>query len=239
VAGEGSSRGEGELNQPNVLIISDDADFPRMLLSRWQSERVVPAFTVMSSDLWNGTGNTSYEIAIVGPIRGGRLSPVLKSLDAPARPTLCVAEDGAMLQTLRDQHPRTICLQQLEGWLDSLVLIGSEAIKRVEAQCRTRKAEQAAAVSNRYAVLGRYMLEMRHNINNALTSVLGNAELLLLEPESFSEQMRDQLETIHTMSLRIHETLQRFSSMDSEMQFAEKESHGETGSASQVAGAGN
>lgn len=227
------------MNQPNVLIISDDAEFPRMLLSRWQSERVVPAFTVMSSDLWSGTGNTNYEIAIVGPIRGGRLGPVLKSLDAPARPTICVAEDGAMLQSLRDQHPRTIALLQLEGWLDSLVLVANETIKRVEAAGRARKAEQAAVANNRYAVLGRYMLEVRHNINNALTSVLGNAELLLLEPQAFTEQVRDQLETIHTMSLRIHEILQRFSSMDSEMQFAEKESHGETGSASQVVGAGN
>jgi signal transduction histidine kinase len=227
------------LNQPNILIISDDAEFPRIVLSRWQSERVLPAFTVMSSDLWNGTGNTNYEIAIVGPIRGGRLGPVLKSLDSPARPTLCIAEDGAMLQTMRDQHPRVTALQQLEGWLDSLVLIANETVKRVEATARARKAEQAALASNRYAVLGRYMLDVRHNINNALTSVLGNAELLLLEPKAFSEQVRDQLETIHTMSLRIHETLQRFSSMDSEMQFAEKESHGETGSASQTAGAGN
>ena len=34
----------------------------------------------------------------------------------------------------------------------------------------------------RHATLGRYMLEMRPSINNALTSVLGNADLLLLEP---------------------------------------------------------
>ena len=29
------------------------------------------------------------------------------------------------------------------------------------------------------------MLEMRHNLNNALTSVLGNSELLLLEAVRF------------------------------------------------------
>jgi signal transduction histidine kinase len=227
------------VNQPNILIISDDAEFPRVLLARWQSERVVPAFTVMSSDLWNGTGEASYDVAIVGPVRSGRLSPVLKSLDTPARPTICLAEGAAMLQSLRDQHPRTISLQNLEGWLESLVLLASEVAKRVEAANRARKAEQALAANNRFATLGKYMLEVRHSINNALTSVLGNAELLLIEPEAFSEQVRDQLETIRTMSLRMHEILRRFSSMDSEMLFSERESHAETRSLSQVNRAGS
>lgn len=209
-----------------------------MVLARWQSERVVPAFTVMSSDLWSGTGDASYEVAIVGPVRGGRLGPILKSLDTPAHPMLCVAEDSAALQTLRQHHPRAITLPQREGWLDSLVQLAGEVMKRVEACGRTRKAEQAAALSHRYAVLGHYMLDMRHNINNALTSVLGNAELLMLDGESFTAEVRDQLETIHSMSLRMHEILQRFSSMDSEMQFAEKESHGETAGSSQAAGSG-
>lgn len=224
------------MNQPNILIIADDAEFPRIVLARWQSERTVPAFTVMSSDLWNGTVNTNYDIAIVGPIRSGRLSPILKSLDSPARPTICIAEDGGTLQSVRDQNPRVLALQVFEGWLDAVVLLATESLKRVEASARAKKAEQAILLNNRYAVLGRYMLDVRHNINNALTSVLGNAELLLLEPEQFSAQVKDQLETIHDMSLRMHETLQRFSSLDSEMQFAEKESQGETNASSHVVG---
>jgi hypothetical protein len=56
--------------------------------------------------------------------------------------------------------------------------------------------------------------------------VLGNAELMLLEPGTFSAEVRDQLATIHTMALRIHDIVQRFSSMESEMKFAAK-SHSE------------
>jgi FtsZ-binding cell division protein ZapB len=67
------------------------------------------------------------------------------------------------------------------------------------------------------------MLDMRHSMNNALTSVLGNAELLLLEPGTLSAEVQDQIETIHSMALRIHEILQRFSSLDSEMQCAQKQ----------------
>jgi signal transduction histidine kinase len=71
------------------------------------------------------------------------------------------------------------------------------------------------------------MLDMRHSLNNALTSILGNSELLLLEPGSLSAEVRDQIATIHSMSMRVHEIIQRFSSLESEMTFAEKKSHSE------------
>jgi signal transduction histidine kinase len=63
---------------------------------------------------------------------------------------------------------------------------------------------------------------MRHNINNALTSVLGNAELVLLNTESFSGETRDQLETIRHTALRLHEIMQRFWSLEAEMQVIER-----------------
>ena len=77
------------MNAPNVLIISDEADFAKNLMARWHAERSEPAFTLMSSDLWNGSNDAQYEVAIVGPVRSGRLAPVLKSLDTPLRPTIC------------------------------------------------------------------------------------------------------------------------------------------------------
>jgi signal transduction histidine kinase len=59
-------------------------------------------------------------------------------------------------------------------------------------------------------------------LNNALTSVLGNSELMLLEPGAFSADVRDQLSTIHSMALRIHDVLQRFSSMEMEIRLTAK-----------------
>jgi len=66
---------------------------------------------------------------------------------------------------------------------------------------------------------------MRHTMNNALTSVLGNSELLLLliEPGSLSAAGRSQLETIRNMAVRLHEILQRFSSIEKEMSVIEKQ----------------
>ena len=81
----------------------------------------------------------------------------------------------------------------------------------------------------RNAALGRYMLDMRPSVNNALTSVLGNADLLLLEPgQAMHADAREQIRTIHTMALRLNEIMQRFSSVAAEMRAGEKESQAET-----------
>jgi hypothetical protein len=46
----------------------------------------------------------------------------------------------------------------------------------------------------------------------------------LLEPGAFSAEVREQIETMHKMALRMHEILQRFSSLEVELHYAEKES---------------
>ena len=67
------------------------------------------------------------------------------------------------------------------------------------------------------------MLEMRHNLNNALTSVLGNSELILLDSEPLSPALRMQVETIHNMGMRMNEIMQRFSSLQKEMELVEQQ----------------
>jgi signal transduction histidine kinase len=83
------------------------------------------------------------------------------------------------------------------------------------------------------------MLEMRHNLNNALTSVLGNSDLLLLEPGSLSAQTRAQIETIRNMTLRIHEIMQRFSSLEKEMNVVAQQAEQDSGRSYAAMAAGN
>jgi signal transduction histidine kinase len=64
---------------------------------------------------------------------------------------------------------------------------------------------------------------MRHSLNNALTSILGNSELMLMEPESLSPALRTQVETIRNMGMRMNEILQRFSSLQKEMQLTDQQ----------------
>jgi hypothetical protein len=82
------------------------------------------------------------------------------------------------------------------------------------------------------------MLQMRHSLNNALTSVLGNSELLLLEPGSLSAAARSQVETIRSMSLRMHEVMQRFSSLEKELKVVERQAERESGAKAHAAGTG-
>jgi signal transduction histidine kinase len=206
-----------------VLIISDDGEFARNLIGRWHSERNIPAFTQMSSDLGNGATAASYGLAIVGPVCGGRLGGVLDALDFPERPIVFLGS-GAEVKAVRESHPRVLAMREHEGWADAMVLLGSEALRRMDASERAARAEAMAAATHRHATLGRYIIEMRHSINNALTSLLGNAELLLLEPGELSVQAHEQVDTMHSMALRLHEIMQRFSSLDAEMQRGEKKS---------------
>jgi signal transduction histidine kinase len=118
---------------------------------------------------------------------------------------------------VRERWPRISVLRNDENWLDALIFAANEAVHRAGAEARARAAEQSCAALERQAMLGRYMLEMRHGLNNALTSLLGNSDLLLIEPGSLSAQARGQIETIRNMTLRIHEVMQRFSSLEKEM----------------------
>lgn len=215
-------------NSHVVLIVADDAAFPRDLLARWQTERIVPAFTVMGTELFHGGALGDFDVAIIGPVRNGRRTSILKNMDTGPHPVICVLDTAIQLQSLRTEYPRLLLMQQHEGWLDTLLLLASECLKRVDLTARVRKAEQTAAIHARNATLGRYMLDNRHGFNNLLTSVLGNSELLLAECNDLPETAHDQLDTIHKMALHMHEIMQRFSSIAIEMQVTEKESQDET-----------
>ena len=217
-----------------VMIVADEAAFPRDLLARWQTERIVPTFTVMSTGLFHGAAVGNFDVAIIGPVRNGRLAPILKAMDSGSYPVICVLETASQIHSIRAEHPRLLLMQQHEGWLDALLLTASECLKRVDLTARVRKAEHAVAIQARNAALGRYMLDNRHGFNNLLTSVLGNSELLLAECPNLPEAARDQLDTIHKMALHMHEIMQRFSSIAIEMQVTEKSSQDETSPASHL-----
>ncbi len=128
-------------------------------------------------------------------------------------------------------------LRQDEFWTDNAVVLAGECMRRRHAVLRAQRAEQMLTANQGHVTLGKYVVEMRHNINNALTSVLGNAELVLLNTESFSGETRDQLETIRNTALRLHEIMQRFWSLEAEMQAVERNSP-ETENVSRAVGAG-
>ena len=141
---------------------------------------------------------------------------------------LCAPADSRELGQLRSRYPRLVHIPLREDWAQTLLLVAGESLRRTEALRLARHAENNAARNEHHATLGRYMIDMKHSVNNALTSMLGNAELLLLEPGQLSQQSLAQIKTIHSMALRINEIMQRFSSLASEMREAENASQAET-----------
>jgi signal transduction histidine kinase len=219
------------LPNSNVLIVTDESEFARLLTACWQAERQAPGITVLGSDLWSEHEEIEHELVVVGPLRESKLSEVLKSLAPATAVILCAPAEPRELSQLRSRCPRLVHIPLREDWTQTLLLVAGESLRRSEALRAVRQAEKKASRNEHHATLGRYMIDMKHSVNNALTSMLGNAELLLLEPGQLSQQSLAQIKTIHSMALRINEIMQRFSSLATEMREAENASQAETADA--------
>lgn len=211
------------MEQFDVLIISDEPAFSRAVTARWQGELRVPAFTTVGSDLQAGFAAESFDLAIVGGIDPGALAGVLHVLSSCGKPVAVVADDNATADLVKGAALRAVLVRRDEGWSDVLNAIATQMLLRQDAIRQQEKAENTRILLEREAALGRYMVDIRHTVNNALTAILGNSELLLFEPGKLPSSAVAQVETIRDHSLRIHEIMQRFSSLEKEMTFAERQ----------------
>jgi signal transduction histidine kinase len=216
------------LKSASILILTDDEEFSGLLSACWRVERQAPSITILKSDAWPAQTSDSYDLVVAGPVREGRLNSILETLHSGTSVILCGNFAPNEMQRLRVRYPRLLHVPLREDSTQALVLLASESLRRIRAGRQAKQALSRALQSESEAVLGRYMTDMKHNVNNALTSILGNAELLLLEPGQLSAQSLHQVKTVHSMTLRIHEIMQRFSSLASEMREAENASQAET-----------
>jgi len=212
-----------------VLIVSDDPEFARTLASRWQAERHVPEITIATSSVWHPATGAHHDLIIVGPLRGTNAGALLSTVNSrPRMAEIVFVEAERDFEKLRAECPQALVVRRSDGWAGTLVLLAIETLRRVQATQRAQRAEALALAEQGHASLGRYMLETRPSVSNALTSILGNADLLLLAPRQGTAESREQLEAIHNMALRLNEIMQRFSSLAAEMRVGEKESQAET-----------
>jgi signal transduction histidine kinase len=216
------------LRTTNVLILTDDAEFARLLTACWQMERQLPGLSIVTSDLWTGNESVAPDLIVIGPLKDGKLADALRSIPSNTAVILCASPESPEMALLRKKYPRLLHVPLREDWAQVVLLVAGESLRRTEALRLAQKSEERAAKNANQAMLGRYMIDMRHSMNNAMTSLLGNAELLLLEPGELSAQSLAQIKTIHTMALRINEIMQRFSSLASEMRDSETSSQAET-----------
>ena len=222
------------MKDATVLVLTDDRQFAEVLIDCWRVERKTPAITVLNSALWKAQNDQPFDLVIVGAMGQNIVPAILSSFNPGAAVILCSLLDSTEIHQLRARFPRLLHVFLREDWLQTLIPLAGESLQRVRAGRQAKHALSLALQSEREAVLGRYMVDMKHAVNNALTSILGNAELLLLEPGQMSAQSLQQIKTMHNMTLRIHEIMQRFSSLASEMRHAENASQAETEVASPI-----
>ncbi len=231
--------------RPTVLILASDPAFARDISAAWPQEPAPrsaahsgrPEFVVLDQGLLRDLEGGHYDLAIADASFGkrnihGKDSQALhqdqyqtlrQSLVAARKPAIII-HSGRSLD-FYELHGAVLELRREPGvWPAIVGLAGREILRRIQAESRAREARALSAAAQAEATLGRYMIEMRTNINNALTTVLGNAELMMLAP-GLPPSVLAEADTIRNMALRLHEVFQRFSSLEKELRI-EKELSG-------------
>jgi hypothetical protein len=209
-----------------ILIVSDDSEFVRSLVSLWSKEKECPAIIAVSTGVSDQANSSGYELIVVGPLRD---CPSLPAGPAKQPNSLvCAVGDLESLEVVRAMHSDWLLLPERPGWTKIFFSLAAEVLRRTAAERRTREAEIMSLSQKRFGVLGKSLLDARPGMVNALTSLLGNADLMLLSEEPLPVHCREHVRTIHTMALRLNEIVQRLSSIENEMELSERKSHLET-----------
>jgi len=214
------------MTSSQILIVSEDAEFVRALSARWRKERNSPSITAVSTNISGQASPSGYALVVVGPLRQGAALPPAPSLHLDS--TVCAVGDLGSLALVRAKHADWLLLPEYPGWTEALLSVAREVLRRTSAEKRAREAELTNHAHQRFSILGRSMLEVRPGMINALTSLLGNADLILLSEEPLPAECREQVRTIRTMALRLNEMVQRLSSLESEMELNDRKSQIET-----------
>jgi signal transduction histidine kinase len=219
------------VERPTVAIFTDDAAFANALTRRWLTEREIPTFVLMQSDSDFGSA-FDYDLAVVVRINPDKLAATVDTLKMIGRPVILLSSVSGN----SSQGRSLICLPEVEEWPTLVVVLAQQVLYHQRIKANFDRMQELNSELEREASLGRYMLEVRHNLNNALTSVLGNSDLILLDSDQLPASLRSQVETIRNMGMRMNEIMHRFSSLQKEMQLMEQQ-NGSSGVRVAAAGA--
>jgi signal transduction histidine kinase len=203
------------VERPTVLIVSDEVEFSEAIRSHWQAAGNAPSFVAKTSC---ECGHDHFDLAIAGGLREPAL--VLEGLRGTGKPVVHVSRLNGGTPKLAG----VISVPESPGWTELLPIVVREVLERERMAAELSRANEAHSQLQHQASLGKYMIETRHNLNNALTSILGNCDLILLDEEQLPGTVKSQVETIRNMSMRLNEIMQRFSSLQKEMQLVEQQS---------------
>jgi signal transduction histidine kinase len=201
--------------RPTVLIVSDEVELADAIRSHWQAAGNATSFVMKTS---SECGHDNFDLAIAGGLQ--EPAAVLETLRETGKPVIHVSR-------LKGGTPKltgVVSLPEAPGWTELLAIVVREVLERERTAAELTRALEANSQLQHQASLGRYMIDTRHNVNNALTSILGNCDLILLDEQELPGTVKNQVETIRNMGMRLNEIMQRFSSLEKEMQLMEQQS---------------
>ena len=206
-----------------VLLITDDTVFRSKVVELWHADANPPLLICLPSDLTPRGEIAWCDALILGPVEPERLAnALLASAVAPA--AVAFLPWGVSLQEVQKANPNLVPLHCSDDSAEAAVQIGRSLLRRTASERKLSLAELNARDCSRDAALGRFMLESRHSFNNALTTVLGTTELLLLlDSSKLNEEQREQIRTVHAMAMRLYQMIVRFSALEAEMRLAESQ----------------
>jgi DNA-binding response OmpR family regulator len=109
-------------------------------------------------------------------------------------------------------YPREELLARVQGCLRTRALQRALRQKAEEVEQKNQEllATQARLVqAERLAAIGEIGLAIRHEVNNPLGTIMGNADLLLRERENLPPEVQKNLEAIHRACIRIRDIVRR------------------------------
>jgi signal transduction histidine kinase len=215
-----------EVTQPTILLVSDDAELSAAVRREFEAREDAPRVATVSTPeaarrIMEDAAPTVIlleERAVIAENEGRmgkmpRLSSVVSALAAHAPVVVIGVADrqkelaalvaaGAADFVAQGSHCLPQALKHLERRLQ-------------QAQQLAGKAKEFVAVAG--ATNGDAFGEiLRHELNNPLTGILGNAELLLAEVQrkndgQLPQRGQQRLETIAALAVRLRETVRRLS----------------------------
>jgi signal transduction histidine kinase len=202
------------VERTRILIVADEAEFVNAVTAHWPAECAASFALSGSDDPYDG----DFDLAIAGSLHRSAFS-VLEKLRLEGKPVVHVSRQNGETPRLTG----IVSLPEAPGWPDLLAVVAGQILERERAASELSKQAEINSKLERDAVLGRYIVDMRHNLNNALTAVLGNCDLILLDQDQLPSATKGQVETIRNMGMRLNEIMARFTSLQKEMLLVEQQ----------------
>lgn len=103
---------------------------------------------------------------------------------------------------------RVECVPRVEGFLPLLLWTIERIARRVGGE---RESQTSVPASREFANAAEFGEILRHEVNNPLTGILGNAELLLARSDQLPPAVVLRLQTIAELAIRLREIIRRVS----------------------------